>query len=87
MTTDEVRTELERAFTERRELTMKTKCLRHRLLTYGRAFAALADSPFEPEHRNVADRASDLREDWKALKQALQRIDELNKLLDMGEVP
>lgn len=86
MTQNEVNSELGRAFVERQELTKKADCLRHRLRTYGRAYTALADSPFEQKHRDIADRASELRSDWTNLKETLDRIAELNKLLDLGEV-
>lgn len=86
MTRDEVNSEIGRAFVERQELTKEADCLRHRLRTYGRAYAALADSPFEQENRDIAERATDLRTDWADLKKALDRIAELNKLLDLGEV-
>ena len=82
MPRDEVRKDRGEAFTEREDLASQVKCLRHRLRTYGRAYAALADSPFEQKHRDVAARATDLREDWRDLQEALDQIDELNKLLD-----
>ena len=83
MTTEEMKTELERAFTERQDLTRKAECLRHRLRSYGRAFATLADAPFDADQRALAERAPDLSADWQALKRCLERIDELNRLLDL----
>ena len=85
MTRDEAEKEVGGAFVERQRLTKTANCLRHRLRTYGRAYAALADSPFEQEHRDIAARATDLRSDWDDLKKTLDRIAELNKLLDLGE--
>lgn len=85
MTRQEQDAELGSAFRERQELTKTADCLRHRLRTYGRAYAALADSPFDQKHRDIVDRATDLRSDWTDLKETLDRIAELNKLLDLGE--
>ncbi len=84
MTDDEARREKDAAFLERRDLTEKAKCLRHRLRTYGRAFLELADSPLDEQNRQFAEKATDLREDWADLKRALARIDELNKFLDLS---
>ena len=85
MTRDEENREIGGAFRERRQLTKTADCLRHRLRTYGRAYVALAGAPFDQKHRDIAARATDLREDWKDLREALDQIDELNKLLDLGE--
>ena len=85
MTRDEMDKEIGGAFAEREELARKIKCLRFRLRTYGSAFVTLADSPFEDDMRKIADQAPDLSVDWKDLKKALERTDELSKLLDLGE--
>ena len=85
MTRDEMDAEIGRALRERQELTAKAECLRHLLRTYGRAYAALADSPFEEKNREIADRAVDLRSHWDDLKETLDRIAELNRLLDLGK--
>ena len=84
MTKDEIDKEVGRAFEERRRLTEKLECLRYRLRTYGGAYVTLADSPFEQDLRETADRSPDLREDWEKLKKSLQRIDELNRLLGLS---
>ena len=68
MTRDEMDLEIGRAFAERDELANKIECLRYRLRTYGKAFAALADSPFEGQMRELADKAPNLSADWADLK-------------------
>lgn len=85
MTKDEMDKEIGGAFAERAQLTKKADCLRFRLRTYGRAFAELADSPFDPAIQDTAGKAPDLREDRDELARTLNRIGELNKLLDLGE--
>ena len=87
MTQDEVNFAVGHAHQERQRLAKKVECLRYRWRTYGRAYAELADSPFEQEHRDRADQALDLRDDWKVLKLSLQRIEELNKLLEWDNRP
>ena len=82
MTKEEMQTEYERAFTERSELTKKADCLRFRLRTYGTAYAKLAEEPFEGELRERVKNAPDLAADWKSLSYALERIGDLNRLLD-----
>ncbi len=82
MTQDEMSLEIGRAHEERERLTKKVECLRYRLRTYGRAYVELADNPFEQECRDRAAQAPDLRDDWKEMGRALQRLDELNKLLE-----
>ena len=87
MTRDEMDKEIGGAFAERTELTKKADCLRFRLRTYGRAFSELAERPFDPAIRETAAKAPDLRADWAELARTLDRIDELSKLLDLGEAP
>lgn len=82
MTDDDVRKDRGDAFAERENATAKMDCLRHRLRTYGRAFHELAENPFDAQSREIADKATDLREDWANLKRILERIDDLNRFLD-----
>ena len=81
MTSEEMESEIGRAFIERRELTKKIECLEHRLRTVGKAATELADNPLYAEAEAVMESASDVRQDFKDLKAALQRLRELNRIL------
>ena len=85
MTDEEVQNEFDSAYLERRDLTAKAECLRHRLRTYGRAFLEISDNPFDEESRRTADRATDLSKDWADLKRVLERVSELNRFLDLKD--
>ena len=85
MTKQEMQTELQRAFTERSELTKKSECLRFRLRSYGSAYAELADDPYSENLRERVKNAPNLADDWEDLKNTLERIEQLNKVLDLAK--
>lgn len=81
MTQDELHREIGRAFTERRDLQQKIKCLENRLSTFGGACNTVAKNPMHAESRNTIENAPDPREDWAELLKSHKRMDDLNKLL------
>ena len=82
MTKDDVYKDIGRAFSERRDLLMKIKCLKHRLAETSRALATIVGNPLNAEAAATLDNASDPLADWIDLKAAHERLAELDKILD-----
>ena len=88
MTRDEMHADIGKAFQERKELSQKIKCLENRLKTIGNAATLLSDNTYgvnsidaHPEAVETMETASDIREDFKQLRDSLVRLKELNKIL------
>ena len=81
MTISEVNESIGSAFRERRDLLKKIDCLKDRLISIGRAATTLADNPVHAESEETMQSASDVRDDYAALKGAMTRLAELDKIL------
>ena len=81
MTNEDLQAEILRLRNEKRDLDTKIKCLKLRLRSTGQAAIQLADQPLFAEAEAILESATDIREDFAALKRALARHREISEVL------